>query len=63
MNFSPYIREDYCESAHKLLHEQREAYFAQSARSRDGNVAEFARRYAMEQSPQEAIHHYADRRG
>jgi hypothetical protein len=57
-----YIREDYCESAHKLLHEQREAYIAQSARSRDGNVAEFARRYAAEQSPCEPAS-YEARRG
>lgn len=41
MNFSPYIREDYCESAHKLLHEQREAYFAQSAKTQDGELADY----------------------
>ena len=46
MNFNARIREDYDESAHKLLHEQRDAYIVQSAMTRDGELAAF--RYASE---------------
>lgn len=61
MTFDAYIRKFYDAGAHKLLHGQREAYIAQSANTRDGQVAEYA--YAREQSPQEPITNFADRRG
>ena len=41
MNFDAYVRKFYDTGAHKLLHEQREAYFAQSAQTKDGAVAEY----------------------
>lgn len=41
MNFDARIRENYDDGAHKLLHEQRDAYIAQSARTKDGSAAEY----------------------
>lgn len=64
MNFDARLRQDYDESAHKLLHEQRDAYIAQSANTRDGELAAF--RYAREamQDAQDCEPlSYADRRG
>jgi hypothetical protein len=51
VNFDPQVRE-YDDSSHKLLHEQRERYIAQSAHTRDGFVPDFAQ-LMTEKEPQQ----------
>lgn len=65
MNFEPQSR-PYDGAAHRACSDLRELYFVQSSLSRDGHVATLAdarETYAREQSPQDPITDYADRRG
>lgn len=47
MNYNPITR-PYSGDAHRAMSDQREAYFAQSAMTRNGDVAEFALAAATE---------------
>lgn len=64
MNYNPITR-PYSGDTHRAMSDQREAYFAQSAMTRNGEVAEFALAYAREQAMDGAPDpiNYAERRG